>query len=182
MAGERLSRWFPKSSEMASESERPATTRKLSFQKILAEWEQFALKNLLNLKHVIPILVQKQVVSPRVGSALEKNPRKFLGFLKGKSVGDFASFCEALAESFPVNEDHVKLVTLMSSSLERLNVPQGSETFTRIQRVVEEARNFTIGMPTALDIDTAPPSAITSVAQDSAQQSTTEVVQESVVM
>ncbi len=120
-----------------------ATLRKESHGKVLAEWEQFALKDLLNLKQLMPTLVEKKVVPERVGHALAKDTKRFLAFLKVKPVDHFVLFLETLAESFPESKDHVKLVSLMSNSLESLNVPQGSETFRRIQRVIEATKQQT---------------------------------------
>ena len=116
--------------------------KKVPHRKVLSEFQQFALQKYLNLKEVMPSLIDKRVMpSAKVGRALAAKNEvvKFLSFLKKRSVEDFVIFLETLQESFPVNEDHKTLVNVMGSMLSNVDLPSGSDLMRRIEIVVEAA-------------------------------------------
>lgn len=120
----------------------PPSSKKVPHRKVLSEFEQFALPKYLNLKGVMPSLIDKKVMpSAKVGRALaaKNEVEKFLSFLKKRSVEDFVIFLETLQESFPVNEDHKTLVSIMASSLRNVDLSSGSDFMKRIENVVEAA-------------------------------------------
>ena len=117
--------------------------KKLQHREVLSEFQQFALQKYLNLKEVMPSLIDKKVMpSAKVGRALAAKNEvvKFLSFLKKRSVEDFVIFLETLQESFPVYEDHKTLVNVMGSMLSNVDLPSGSDLMRRIEIVVEAAR------------------------------------------
>ena len=127
-----------------SQGPEPPSSKKVPHRKVLSEFQQFALQKYLNLKDVMPSLIDKNVMpSAKVGRALaaKNDVVKFLSFLKKRSVEDFVIFLETLQESFPVNEDHQTLVNIMASSLRNVDLSSaaGSDFMKRIESVVEAA-------------------------------------------
>lgn len=125
-----------------SQGPEPSTSKKVLHWMVLSEFQQFALPKYLNLKDVMPSLIDKKVMpSAKVGRALaaKNDVVKFLSFLKKRSVEDFVIFLETLQESFPVNEGHKTLVNIMASWLRNVDLSSGSDFMKRIESVVEAA-------------------------------------------
>jgi len=125
-----------------SQGPEPPSSKKVLHWMVLSEFQQFALPKYLNLKDVMPSLIDKKVMpSAKVGRALaaKNDVVKFLSFLKKRSVEDFVIFLETLQESFPVNENYKTLVNIMASWLRNMDLSSGSDFMKRIESVVEAA-------------------------------------------
>ena len=70
------------------------TSRRLTHRQVLVDWEQFAIKKLLNLERVMPGLVQRGVVTNKTGRRILKHDDAdvLLSILKQKS-GDDSVYC-----------------------------------------------------------------------------------------
>ena len=118
-----------------------ATEQLLSHQRILVDSEQFALKTYLSLKEVMPTLIKDKVIPSKLGKAFVKKNQveSFVGMLKNRPIEDFLVFMEAIAKTFPDNENHRILVRLMTASLSRIALPHSSDTYKRIKEVTAAA-------------------------------------------
>ena len=114
----------------------------ISHNRALLDWEQEAIPTLLKLEKVMPGLLQRKVVSKKIGKRIvEQNDfLTLLGILKAKPIEVFVDFLQALADTFPECETHRELVLKMRDSLERIYFSPGSEAHrAAIQEVITRA-------------------------------------------
>ena len=119
-----------------------ASGTSISHARVLVDWEQHALPNLLKLEKVMPGLVQRKVVPKKLSKGIVKKNdlQTFLGILKVKPIEVFVEFLQALADTFPEYEAHRELVLLMRDSLECIIIPPESEACrAAIQEVIARA-------------------------------------------
>ena len=119
-----------------------ASRTSISHARVLVDWEQDAIPKLLKLEKVMPGLVQRKVVPKKLSKGIVKNKDflTLLGILKAKPIEVFVKFLQALADTFPECEAHRGLVLDMRDSLERMHIPQESDTCrVAIQEVIARA-------------------------------------------
>ena len=123
-----------------------ATSRsgnKLSHGDVVARYDQFCLKECLKMDLIVPLVVKRLILKPKLGKRLqeENDIPFFLAILKKKPVHKFVKFLQCLAETFPYCEEHLTLVKAMSSDLLIIDAPP--ELLSVVEEIVAAAEAVT---------------------------------------